>query len=241
MKGFIPCAGVGSRLKPWTDSHPKALAPVAGKPMLKHIVDKLHSEGISDITVNTFHFADQIKDFIFGQNWSINISDESPYLLETGGALLHAKHLLEGEEPILVHNVDILSNANLKNLIDFHFEQECEATLLVSDRPSSRKLLFDDNLMLKGWHSLSSNEYKPEIISENQFEELAFGGIYIFSPSILRDMVEKGYTGKFSIIDYFLNSLSYHRYKAFLQPDLKILDIGKPESYDRAQEVFKSL
>ena len=239
MKGFILAAGLGTRLKPWTDSHPKALVPVGGIPMLERVVDKFLQAGISDITVNCFHFADQIKDFIASKGWNINIVDESPELLETGGAILNASRFLEGDEPILVHNVDILSNANFNNLERDHLQYESMATLLISNRESSRKLIFDKELRLKGWHNLTTGKYRPPNISETGVcNEYAFSGIYVVSPSIIKEMRNRGWHGRFSIMDFFLTSLDSLYYKGHLKPDLQLIDIGKPDSLKRANEKF---
>ena len=228
MKAFIPAAGLGTRLKPWTLSHPKALFPVDGVPMLQRVVERLHSFGIFDITVNCHHFASQIKDFVAEKGWDIKISDESDSLLETGGGLLKAASLLEGDEPILVHNVDILSNADLKALGEAHVSADALSTLLVSPRDSSRKLLFDEGLTLKGWHSLKTGEYKPACFKPSpRYQELAFSGIYVVSPEIFSFMHKKGWKGKFSIMDFFLSTLDEVIYKGFNDVSLKLKDIGK--------------
>lgn len=241
MKGLILAAGLGSRLKPWTDSHPKALVPVGGVPMLERVVSKMLSSGITDITVNVYHFADQIIDFINQKGWEIKISDERPNLLETGGAILHAAQLLEGDEPILVHNADILSNLSFDDVMNFHLKNGADASLVVSKRDSSRKLIFDREGNLKGWHSIKDNSYKPfGFIPADDDIELAFSGIYIISPSLISKMKIGGWSGKFSVMDYFLSSLNENRYKAFPADNLQIIDIGKPDSLNRANIVFKS-
>lgn len=241
MKGLILAAGLGSRLKPWTDSHPKALVPVGGVPMLERLVSKMLSSGITDITVNVYHFADQIIDFINHKGWEIKISDERPNLLETGGAILHAAQLLEGDEPILVHNADILSNLSFDDIMNFHLNNGADASLVVSKRDSSRKLIFDREGNLKGWHSIKDNSYKPfAFIPADDDLELAFSGIYVISPSLISKMKIGGWSGKFSIMDYFLSSLNENRYKAFPGDNLQIIDIGKPDSLNRANIVFKS-
>ena len=193
MKGFILAAGLGTRLKPWTERHPKALVPVGGIPMLERVIDKFHQSGITDITINCFHFADQIKEFLLQKGWKVNIVDETPLLLETGGAILNAASFLEGDEPVLVHNVDILSNANFNSLEQAHINSEVVATLLVSDRASSRKLIFDPDRRLRGWHSPATDEYRPAgFTPDSQDSDLAFSGIYVISPSIIEEMRNKG-------------------------------------------------
>ena len=239
MKGFILAAGMGTRLKPWTDFHPKAMVPVGGIPMIERVVNKMQLAGITDITVNVYHFAQQIIDFVKDKGWNINISDERPTLLETGGALLHAAKFLNGDEPILIHNADILSNADFIAMKDAHIQQGNDITLLVSDRDSSRKLVFDTEGELKGWHSRSGGEFKPRsFIMQPDYSELAFSGIYIISPGIFTKIRNEGFSGKFSIIDFFLESIGKLKIKAFQMPDLYISDIGKPESLARAEKDF---
>lgn len=239
MKAFILAAGMGTRLKPWTDHHPKALVPVGGIPMLERVVTKMFDYGITDITVNCFHFADQIKDFIRNRYRDINIVDEHPMLLETGGAILNAARYLEGNEPILVHNADILSNADFHQLEESHLQAGAAATLLVSERTSSRKLIFNRDNKLVGWHSETTDEFRPENFRNEPFySQYAFSGIYIISPSLIDNMREEGWKGKFSIMDYFIKTLSIHEYKGFLKNDLKLIDIGKPDSLNRANILY---
>lgn len=237
MKGFILAAGLGSRLKPWTDFHPKALAPIGEKPMLQKVIEKLNAAGVTDITLNVHHFAEQIYDFVAEKGWKINFSDESECLLETGGALLKAYPFLKGNDPILVHNVDILSNANLELLLNHHISRKADATLLVSDRDSSRKLIFDSSNILIGWHNIKTNDYRPQGFKLSaDCKELAFSGIYVISPKVIEYMNIAGWSGKYSIIDYFLSTMKDFKYEAYIQPDLEIIDIGKPDSYDRANK-----
>lgn len=235
MKGFILAAGLGTRLKPWTDHHPKALVPVGGVPMLQRVVEKKYKGGITDITVNCFHFADQIKDLIKEKGWKINVVDESPLLLETGGAILNAASYLEGDEPILVHNVDILSNADFAHLEEVHKKNCCDATLLVSDRESSRKLIFNSEGRLVGWHSLTTDEFRPGGFKpSNEDFEMAFSGIYMISPMVISKMKSLGWSGRFSIIDFFLSSLESVDCRAYAQPKLQLIDIGKPDALEKA-------
>lgn len=242
MKGFILAAGVGSRLKPWTDSHPKALVPVDGVPMLQRIVEKMFAAGITDITVNLHHFADQIISFIHSKGWNLHISDESGQLLETGGALLKAAPFLEGDQPILVHNADILSNADFRALRKDHLESSSTATLLVSDRESSRKLIFDSNMRLKGWHNLSTGCFRPDDFTLSSGDsEWAFSGIYMVSPSIFPEMRSAGWEGRFSIMDFFLASCGSLDFKGVADPNLQLLDIGKPDALHRASEFLRKI
>lgn len=235
MKGFILAAGMGSRLKPWTDSHPKALVPVKGVPMLRRVYDRLKSSGIDYLAVNVFHFADQIIDYLNQNDLRIYISDERPALLETGGAILHASDFISGNDSVLIHNADILSNADLKSLELDHAASGADVTLLVSPRESSRKLIFSPSMHLKGWHSFKDDSFRPAgfLPAENDIE-LAFSGIYIISPSILDVMRADNWNGNFPIMDFLLSSLDKLTILGVNQPDLLLLDIGKPDSLNRA-------
>ena len=147
MKAMIFAAGLGSRLKPLTDTMPKALVPIAGRPMLEHVILKLKASGFTEIVINIHHFGEQILDFLkendnFGL--TIHISDERDQLLDTGGGVKKARTFFENSnEPFLVHNVDILSDIDLKELYDYHLQNGGVATLLASQRKTSRYLLFD--------------------------------------------------------------------------------------------------
>lgn len=239
MKAFILAAGLGTRLKPWTDTHPKALVPVGGIPMLERIIVRLKTEGFKHIVVNVHHFASQITDFLASKNFGIEImiSDERENLLDTGGAIIHAASLLCGDnEPFLIHNADILSNANLASLMQHHIEHNADATLLTSNRPSSRNLLFDSQGRLRGWKNKTTGETRGE---PGEWPlSLAFSGIHVMNPSLVDLMKEDGYYGKFPIMDFYLS----HTQKACLQShnctDLDLIDIGKPESLARANSLF---
>ena len=180
MKAMIFAAGLGTRLKPLTDSMPKALVPVGGQPLLQHLLLKMKAVGINDITINVHHFAQQIIDFIgandsFGLN--IHISDETDELLETGGGLRKALPQIGEDEPVLVHNVDILSNLDFQHLIAAHNPNDA-VTLVVSQRNTSRYLLFDDNRRLCGWTNITTQQVKPEGIDAGKYKPLAFSGIH---------------------------------------------------------------
>ena len=164
MKAMIFAAGLGTRLRPLTDNMPKALVPVAGKPMLERVILRLKEAGFNEITVNIHHFGEQIIDFLrahdnFGTE--IHISDERGMLLDTGGGIKKARPFLDGQEPFLVHNADILTDIDLAGLYRHHLESDAESTLLVSERKTSRYLLFDDDYHLHGWINKSTGEVKP--------------------------------------------------------------------------------
>ena len=239
MKTIILCAGLGTRLKPWTEHHPKALVPVGGVPMLKRVIDKLCSQGFDEVTVNFHHFADQIVSFIKNEQLpakQINVSDETHLLLDTGGGILNAERFLAADDmPFLVHNVDILSNADLKNLYDAHLKSGGNVTLLVSDRDSSRRLVFDNDMNLKGWKNLNTDETRPANLAIEETDYLyAFSGIYVMSPEIFALMKENGFGGSFPIMDFFLSGLPGLRITGVAATDLKLIDIGKPDTLRRA-------
>lgn len=196
---MIFAAGLGTRLRPLTDHTPKALVSVAGKPMLERVILRLKEAGFNDITVNIHHFGEQIIGFLRANNnfgVTIHISDERDMLLDTGGGIKKARPFLDGDEPFLVHNADILSDINLAEFYRHHRESDAEATLLVSRRQTSRYLLLDDANRLHGWINKSTGETKPEGFSfrEDRYKEMAFGGIHVISPSL--SAIWKGENGK---------------------------------------------
>ena len=239
---MIFAAGLGTRLKPLTDHMPKALVPVAGKPMLEHVILKLIASGFDEIVINVHHFAEQIIDFLKEKdNFGIKIwiSDETEELLDTGGGIKKASSLLN--EPFLVHNADILSNVDLKALYDFHIASENDATLLVSPRKTVRYLLFDQTNRLSGWINKDTLQTKPEgfIYQPENQQEYAFGGIHIISPSLFKYM--EGWTGKFSIMDFYLQTCQEAQLGGYAKEDLQLIDIGKPDTLAKAEEFLKSV
>ena len=242
MNAFIFAAGLGTRLKPLTDTMPKALVPVAGKPLLAHVVEKLKAAGCKKIVINIHHFGDMIMDYVKSQNnFGIDIvfSDEREMLLETGGAIKHAVQLL-GDEPFLIHNVDILSNVDIEALWNEHLNSGSAATLLVSKRSSSRALLFSPDGNLTAWTNKTTGEVKTpyESVDIASLEELAFSGIHVFSPSLFKYFSE--YPEKFSIIDFYLNTCKAEKIKAYTQEGLQLLDVGKLDSLEKAEEFVRS-
>ena len=237
MNAFIFAAGLGTRLKPLTDTMPKALVPVAGKPLLAHVVDKLKTAGCKKIVINIHHFGDMIIDYVKSQGgFGIDIvfSDERQMLLETGGAIKHAVELL-GNEPFLIHNVDILSNVDIKALWEEHLNSGSAATLLVSKRSSTRALLFDAEGNLTAWTNKNTGEVKSPYsdIDISNLNEFAFSGIHIFSPSLFKYF--GAYPEKFSIIDFYLNTCKAEKIKAYTQEGLQLLDVGKLDSLEKAE------
>ena len=238
---MIFAAGLGTRLKPLTDHMPKALVPVAGKPMLEHVIGKLKAAGFDEIVINVHHFAYQIIDFLkekdnFGiQIW---ISDETEELLDTGGGIKKAAHFFD--EPFLVHNADILSNVDLRALYEHHLSSGNDATLLVSPRKTVRYLLFDEGNRLCGWINKDTLQTKPEgfIYQPEIQKEYAFGGIHIISPTLFKHIGDE-WTGKFSIMDFYLQTCKKARLGGYAKEDLQLIDIGKPDTLAKAEEFIR--
>ncbi len=247
MKALIFAAGLGTRLKPLTDTLPKALVEVGGKPMLEHVILNLKAQGFTDIVINIHYLGEQIINFLnahdnFGVN--IGISDERGEVLETGGGILKAADLLDDGEPFLVHNSDILTNVDLRQLYQQHIDSQADATLLVDHRDTSRYLIFDHANTLCGWINKKSGEQKPEgfCYDPTLHESWAFGGVHVISPTLLRFMREDGWSGKFSIIPFYLSVCRKARLMASpINPDRYWFDIGKMETLQEADHFLKSL
>ncbi len=247
MKAMILAAGLGTRLKPWTLHHPKALVPVGGVPMLERVITSLKTQGFNEIVINVHHFGEQIIEFMAGNDFGINyeISDEREVLLDTGGALLQAGEILviSDDDPLLVHNVDILSNADLKGLMEYHNMSGNDITLLTSGRDSTRKLIFDKSGRLKGWHNLSTGEYNPKSFKgKDDDREVAFSGIYIIGKNAmdaLREFSQGIGKSAFPVMDFFLSRCDELKIGERFDPELKLIDIGKPASLKQADLLFK--
>lgn len=261
MKAMIFAAGLGTRLKPITDSIPKALLPIGGKTLLEWQLEKLRQAGIHDVVINVHHFADMIEEFVrehdsFGMN--IQFSSERDMLLETGGGLRKAADLLVGKsetpsgEPVLVMNVDVLSNIDLNAVIAAHNPDHL-ATLVVSERKTQRYFVFNNDLVLRGWTNIATGECKPASLSEwlnpsqsesqSQSESssrlLAFSGMHIVSPRIFSLM--QSWPEKFPIVDFYLKALETETIGAFVPADYRMMDIGKIDHLDEAKAFAESL
>ena len=238
MKAMIFAAGLGTRLKPFTDKHPKALAEVNGKTLLQHSIEYLQRYNISDIVVNVHHFADQIEEVLDKNNGfgsKVTISDERDMVLETGGGLKKAAPHFEGETEFVVMNVDVLTNLDLQKMIDSHKQSDAWATLAVIKRTSSRYLLFDEHMMLCGWNNSKTKEQR--IARETTWmQPFAFTGIQIISTQLLQAIP---YSGKFSLIDVYLHFAKEHAIKGHDHTGDIFLDVGKPETLEQAGELFK--
>lgn len=237
MKALIFAAGKGTRLKPFTDHHPKALAPVNEIPLLERNIKYLQSFGINDFVINIHHFGNQISDFLKKNNnfnSNIELSDEKDQLLETGGGLVFARKFLDQGEDFLIMNADILTDLDLNLFVEFHQEQKDFATLAVSDRKSSRKLLFNPEMILKGWLNVESGEQRLAEFNKG-FKPLAFSGIHCVNPEFFNKIKR---TGKFSIMEEYLDLMSKENIRGY-EHSAKIIDVGRPESITEAEKYFK--
>lgn len=241
MKALVFAAGLGTRLKPLTDSIPKALVPIAGKPLLEHVITKLIAAGCDEIVVNVHHFPEQIIDFLQSKNnfgIRIAISDERELLLDTGGAVRKLSDFFADGQAFLVHNVDILSNVDLRELYTTHMQNNALATLVVSSRDTFRYLLFDAKNNLKGWVNEKTCETKPpSFVLDKTYNKYAFSGIQVLSPKVFELM--QSYGEVFPIMDFYLNSAGTNNIKAFVPKNYRMIDVGKLDVLDDAEAFVK--
>ena len=234
---MILAAGLGTRFKPWTDKHPKALAVINGKSLLQRNIEYLQNAGVYEVVVNVHHFADQIVDAVRMNNgWGskIIISDEREVVLETGGGLLKASPHLAGDSFVLM-NVDILTGLDLKEMINSHRKLMPLATLATTDRHTSRYFMFDHLDNLCGWVNRKTGEEK--IIKTTADRKLkAFSGIHVIDPRIFTLISQKG---KFSMVDVYLSLAGVEIIKSFDHSDTAFIDVGKPEAVAAAEKLFK--
>ena len=277
MRAMIFAAGLGTRLKPLTDTLPKALVPLAGKTLLQWQIERLKAAGITDIVVNVHHFPDMIINYLrdndnFGCR--IAVSDERDMLLETGGSLRKAKSLLLGigsresgnnDEPILICNVDILSNIDLPTLLQAYNPEEM-GVVVVSPRDTQRYLLFDETNRLCGWTNIATGEIRPASLvsslnilpptgeadlqakptyqlQRSDLSPLAFSGMQVLNPRIFDVMdkvvAEKG--DKFSLIDLYLSIAEKEILRAFIPENYRMMDVGKIAQLSEAESFAQSL
>lgn len=242
MKAMIFAAGLGTRLKPWTDHHPKALALVNGKSLLQRNIEYLQQFGISDVIVNVHHFASQIVEAIKRNNgWGsrVIISDETDTVLETGGGLKKATWYFEDVKDFVVMNADILTNMDLGAMILQHQSAWPLATLAVSERETSRYFLFNNDGMLKGWRNVKTGEERPASLPAMQgytlLQPKAFSGIHVINSNLFSFIKQEG---KFSMVDVYLELMNKHTIRYFDHTGAILVDVGKPESIAKAEAVF---
>lgn len=238
MKAMIFAAGLGTRFKPWTLAHPKALAWVNEKSLLQRNIEYLQQYNITDVVVNVHHFADQVIAAVNkNKGWGSNIiiSDERDELLETGGGLLKARSLLESDGPFITLNVDILTNLDLYQLIGFHRQHKPLVSFGVTNRPTSRYFLFDEDERLCGWRNVKTNEEKI-VINKPHLLQKAYSCAVIFEPEIFSLIKQRG---KFSLTETFLDLAKDHPILGYDHSGDKLVDVGKPESLVIAEQLFK--
>ena len=240
---MVFAAGFGTRLRPLTDSVPKALVELGGVAMLERVLTRMKSCGIGEAVVNVHHFADKVRDFLrehddFGMR--LHISDESGMLLDTGGGVAAAADWLSGDEPVLLHNADIYTDVDFVEMLRVHEASGADATLLTGHRATSRYLLFDKNMRMHGWTDIRSGRVRPERLDISGLETMAFGGVHIVSPRLVEDICRYGRdNGKnvFSITDYYIESCGRMYIKGWCQPaGTNWHDIGTLDKLRRAEE-----
>lgn len=237
---MIFAAGLGTRLKPLTDHMPKALVSVGGEPLLKRVILKLKEAGVERIVVNVHHFSEQIVDYLKENNnfdTDILISDESQMLLETGGGIKKARPLFEQSSPVLIHNVDILSNVDLNDFYNLPLGNTTPAArLIVSSRKTKRYLLFDNTMRLVGWTNIETGEVKSPYPNLNpaDCQMFAFSGIHMVWPELFPLMDDE--PDKFPIMDFYLKNCQRVRIEGILKTDLRLMDVGKQETLHEAEK-----
>lgn len=252
MNAMIFAAGLGTRLKPYTDHCPKAMVEVAGRPMIAHQLEKLREAGFQRVVVNVHHYAQQIVDYVNaheGFGLDVAFSDETGKLLDTGGGIRHALPLFDRSHPVLIHNVDVFSNADLEALYTAHIDGRADASLLVSERDTSRYFVFDSKDNLVAWKNMQTGEVRTandrlrsvmeHLTAEDELYRLrAFSGIHVISPTLFPLMEKAGEI--FSITNfYWQHSMQCHIRCIEAPQSFKWVDAGKPEALARAAEIVK--
>jgi NDP-sugar pyrophosphorylase family protein len=232
MKAMILAAGFGTRLKPLTDSIPKALVQIKGIPLIEIIIKQLVKFGYNEIIINLHHFGEQIVEFIKRNKYfgiDIQFSDESEKLLDTGGAILNAKCYLDDNQPFLVYNVDVVSDIDLNKLLQFHIKNSALATLAVRDRKTNRKIMFDSEMQLCQWINTTTSACKISREPKGDSQLFAFSGIQIIDPQIFNYITEKG---AFSVIDLYIRLAKDHVIKGYMHNSGYWFDMGKFHDLD---------
>lgn len=251
MKTLIFAAGLGTRLKPLTDTMPKALVPVCGRPLIEHVSRKLRASGVESAVVNVHHFADMIEEWAAAQDiMPMTVSDERECLLETGGGILHARRYLEGCGHFLIHNVDIISDLDIPWFAS-QIREDSMATLLVSDRKTSRYLLFDpDTMRLVGWTNVTTGEIKSPYpdLDMTKCLKMAFSGIHMMSDTVFDVMDsyvrEKGLdpvSPRFPIMDFYLSVCAEKGIYGVVANELELVDVGKLDTLEEAQKAVERM
>lgn len=253
MKALIFAAGLGTRLKPLTDNLPKALVPVGGKPLIEYVSLRLKEAGINEAVVNVHHFADMLEDWVRTQDiMKMEISDEREKLLETGGGVLNARTALDGCGKFIIHNVDILSDLDIP-WFESCVKEDAIATLLVSERKTSRYLLFDSRTMrLQGWMNVDTGEVRTPYpdLRPDECLPLAFSGIHILSDKVFdlmetyaldRGLYDEQGSPRFPIMDFYLDICSKYKIYGVKAAGLHLVDVGKLDTIEQAENLLQFL
>lgn len=244
MKGMIFAAGVGSRLRPITDHTPKALVEINGVPMLRRAIDNLHEAGIHDIVVNIHHHPDKITSYLESEGMldqGIAISDESEMLLDTGGGLLQALSMMGTNEPVVAINADILTDIPIRTLIDRHLKHDADVSLAVMKRSTSRNLLFNTEMKMRGWQNKTTGETKPAGIDPASLQPFGFCGIHILSPEAFPLLRQYSISStKFSLTPFYIANTDHMNIRG-VEFSNKYMwhDIGTPERLEAARKAMQ--
>lgn len=236
MKAIILAAGLGTRLYPLTKDKPKALVHVQGKPLIQHQLEKLKKAGFNKVLINIHHFGDQVIEFLEEQKYfglDIQLSDERNQLLDTGGALRKADDFIRGDEPVLIHNVDVLSTISLEKMLNTHRLTGASATLAIRRRETSRYLFFNEHNQLRAWENMKTGE-KKGVWTDSNLIEAAFSGIHIISPHCV-DLFPN--EDAFSIIDFYIELAKTHSVSGYFHNESVWLDVGNPETLAEAEKL----
>jgi len=237
-RAMLLAAGFGTRLKPFTNLHPKALAEVNGKTLLQHNIEYLQQFDIYDVIVNVHHFAEQIIRSIKKNNgWGsrVTISDETDAILETGGGLQRAAWFFKDQKNLVLMNADILTDLPLDEMISFHKKNSALATLATTNRETSRYFLFDEEDMLCGWKNVKTGECRI-MRNKKNLTAKAFSGIHVISREIFSLIRQTEL--KFSMVDVYLSLCAEHNILSFDHSQTKFIDVGRPESLKQAADLF---
>ena len=249
---MIFAAGLGTRLRPYTDDRSKAMVEVDGRPMIEHQLLRLRAAGFTRVVINVHHYAQQIIDYVTandGFGLDIAFSDETGHLLDTGGGIRKALPLFDADSPVLVHNVDIFSNADLAALYAAHLDEGADASLLVSQRSTSRYLIFDNKDNLVAWKNIQTGEVRtayeallPSLqhlsADDTTYRLRAFAGIHIISPTLFPLLKQQDEV--FSITNFYWQHAADYRIRCVEAPhDFRWVDAGNPEALTIAAEIAK--
>ncbi len=254
MNAMLFAAGLGTRLRPYTNNCPKAMVEVAGRPMIAHQLENLRTQGFRRVVINVHHFAEQIIEYVNangGFGLDVAFSDERGQLLDTGGGIRKALPLFDSDSPILIHNVDVFSNADLAALYSDHINVDADASLLVSQRNTSRYLVFDDEDCLIAWKNMNTGEVRTAydgmqqtlqslVEDSDSYRLRAFAGIHVISPTLFPLLAKSDEV--FSIINFYWQHSVDYQIRCVEAPDhFRWVDAGKPEALEQAAQVLGSL